>query len=380
LSELRTSLGERLRERIKREGPMTFRDWMQAALYDEREGYYCRRDRIRQGRAGDYRTAPETSPLFAATFARYFATLFNELGSPSRFTIVEVGAGSGEFAGGVLTALQTNHPDIFAGLDYLIDEVSAGSRELIAARLFEFSDRVIVRSPTVREGKLLDLALPDGRASDTITGIIFSNELIDAFPVHRVTMRDGVLRELCVGFEEGRFVWTECEPSAAVKDYCRQIKLELSQGQIVEINLDAGAFVGRAASSLQSGYLITVDYGDERDELLHAPHRQPGTLRAFHRHQLIDDLLSHPGEVDLTTTIDWTQMKEAGARNGLETLRLQQLDQFLLSEGLLEALTDTSRYITDTVELLRLQTSAREMILPTGLAASFQVLVQRKNS
>jgi SAM-dependent MidA family methyltransferase len=356
---------------------MTFRDWMQAALYDEREGYYCREDRIRQGRAGDYRTAPETSPLFAATFARYFATLFDELGSPSRFTIVEAGAGSGEFARGVLTALQTNHPDIFAGLDYLSDEVSAGSRELIAARLFEFSDRVIVRSPTVSDGKLLDLALPDGRASDTITGIIFSNELIDAFAIHRVTMRDGVLRELCVGVEEGEFVWTEGEPSAAVKDYCRQIKLELSEGQIVEINLEAGAFVGGAASSLESGYLITVDYGAERDELLHAPNRQQGTLRAFHRHQLIPDLLSYPGEIDLTATIDWTQMKEAGERSQLETVRFQRLDQFLLAEGLLDELEKAAGTLADS-DALRLRTSARELIMPHGLAASYQVLVQQK--
>src|SRR6266849_2319234 len=103
------SIAERLRAGIERDGPLSFYDWMQAALYDEREGYYCRRDRIRQGRAGDYRTAPETSPFFAATFARYFAKLFAELGSPSQFTIVEAGAGSGEFARGVLTALQTNH-------------------------------------------------------------------------------------------------------------------------------------------------------------------------------------------------------------------------------------------------------------------------------
>jgi SAM-dependent MidA family methyltransferase len=365
LTETRSiGLADRLRERIKREGPMTFRDWMQAALYDEREGYYCRGDRIRQGRAGDYRTAPETSPLFAATFARYFATLFNELGSPSRFTIVEVGAGSGEFARGVLTALQTNHQDVFAATNYVIDEVSDAARAQIVSRLLQFADRLSFR----RIGEI---------SAPLITGVIFSNELIDAFPVHRVTMRDGMLRELCVGVAEGKFVWTECEGSAAVKDYCRQIKLELSEGQIVEINLGAGNFVARAASLLESGYLITVDYGAERDELLNAPHRQQGTLRAFHRHQLIDDLLSHPGEVDLTTTIDWTQMKEAGARAQLETIRFERLDQFLLAEGLLDALEESASKLSDA-NALRIRTSARELVMPHGLAASFQVLVQQK--
>ncbi len=86
-------LTERLRDQIKREGPMSFRDWMQLALYDPVDGYYCRADRIRQGRTGDYRTAPETTPLFAATFAAYFAKLFAELRSPAPWSIMEVGAG-----------------------------------------------------------------------------------------------------------------------------------------------------------------------------------------------------------------------------------------------------------------------------------------------
>src|SRR6266478_1752362 len=90
------TLTDRLRERITAAGPMSFHDWMQAALYDERDGYYRRRGRIRQGRAGDYRTAPETSPLFAATFANYFMKLFADLKWPPSFTIFESGAGSGE--------------------------------------------------------------------------------------------------------------------------------------------------------------------------------------------------------------------------------------------------------------------------------------------
>src|SRR5690242_19587964 len=178
---------------------MTFRDWMQAALYDETGGYYCRRDRIRQGRAGDYRTAPETSPLFAATFARYFAKVFVELGSPARFTIVEMGAGAGHFAQSVLSRFRSEHPEVFSATRYLIEEIGAGSREQIAARLVEFSDRVSVRSPTVREGLAVKGTLPEGPASDPITGIIFSNELIDAFPVHRVIGRNGILKELGVG-------------------------------------------------------------------------------------------------------------------------------------------------------------------------------------
>src|SRR2546425_13364067 len=108
---------------------------MQAALYDRREGYYCRSDLNRQGRAGDYRTGPETSPLFATTFARYFAKLFAELGSPPSWTIFEVGAGAGEFARGVLSSLKSFYPAVFVSTRYIIDEVSADCRTRAALRL-----------------------------------------------------------------------------------------------------------------------------------------------------------------------------------------------------------------------------------------------------
>src|SRR3954462_6477428 len=88
-----SSLAERLRARIEREGAITFRDWMEAALYDARDGYYCRRDLKRWGRTGDYRTSPERSLLFAATFAGYFAKLYEELGTPETWSIFEAGSG-----------------------------------------------------------------------------------------------------------------------------------------------------------------------------------------------------------------------------------------------------------------------------------------------
>ena len=115
-------------------------------------------------------------------------------------------------------------------------------------------------------------------------------------------------------------------------------------------------------------------------ELLDSPVRFAGTLRAFHRHQLIDDVFARPGEQDLTTTVDWTQIKEAGRRAGLRAIRLERLDEFLLSEGLLERLAEMFTQTGDQVEALRLSTGAREMIMPHGLAASFQVLVQEKGS
>jgi SAM-dependent MidA family methyltransferase len=339
---------------------------MAAALYDERDGYYCRAAGVRQGRAGDYRTAPETSPLFAATFARYFAQLFVELGAPSSWTIMEAGAGSGDFAHGVLAALQARHSQVFVATTYVIDEISAASRPRTADRLADFADRV-------RFERLSEISQPAG------AGIVFSNELVDAFPVHRIAMRAGRLREICVGVDPDNFVWVECDPDQAAQDYCRRAGLQLAEGQTAEVNLDAENFLARAAAALAGGFVITVDYGAGRDELLNAPHRQGGTLRAFRRHELVDDVLASPGEQDLTTTIDWSQIREAGARAGLETLRHERLDQFLLREGIIDELEMLASKATD-LDALRLRTSVREMIMPHGLAASFQVLVQKKHS
>jgi SAM-dependent MidA family methyltransferase len=246
--------------------------------------------------------------------------------------------------------------------------------------LSEFSDRVSVRSPNVSEGDLRKVALPDGRAFDTITGIVFSNELLDAFPVNRVVMREGRLRQLYVGLDQDGFVWVESELEKSVADYCDRIGLTLAEGQIFEISLDAEGFIARVAGLLDRGYVVTVDYGAARKDLLTDPGRHDGTLRAYRRHQFGDNVLAKPGEQDLTTTIDWTQIVEAGARAGLETIRFDQLDQFLIAEGLLDRLGDITRSVMDRAEAMRLTTSARKLILPTGMAASFQVLVQEKTS
>jgi SAM-dependent MidA family methyltransferase len=363
---LQNNLAARLRARIRRDGPISFHDWMQAALYDERDGYYCRPELIRQGRAGDYRTAPETSPLLAATFAQYFVKSYFDLGEPPQLIIVEAGGGSGQFARGILTALHSSAPQVFAATRYLIDEVSPDARAKARAHLSEFGDQV-------EFCRLDEIDAPFAAA------IIFSNELIDAFPVYRLIGRNQILKQLTVDLtEEGDFVWVEGDLNHEITEACALMRLSLAEGQIYELNLAAADFVSHAAGLLNRGLLITVDYGASRDELLSAPNRFNGTVRAFRRHQFADDPLANPGAQDLTTTVDWTAMQEAGARCGFENLRLERLDKFLLNEGLLEALSSLADQMIHPADVINLQIGAREMIRPDGLAASFQVLIQRK--
>ncbi|HEX8493065.1 MAG TPA: SAM-dependent methyltransferase [Pyrinomonadaceae bacterium] len=359
-------LADRLRQRIRRSGPVTFHEWMTAALYDPVEGYYYRRDLTRWGRTGDYRTSPERSPLFAATFARYFARLYEELGAPARFTIVEGGAGAGHFAAGVLETLRRDYPKIFAATRYVIDEASNDATERARATLNPFTERVEFQSFTKKEAPL-------GEA------IVFANELLDAFPVHRVTMRAGQLLELCVGCDAaGGFVWVECEPSTPrLVDYLQRLQVKLAEGQTAEINLEAVDWIARVASILQRGFLIMVDYGAEADELYNSNTRRSGTLRAFHQHQFADDVLAHPGQQDLTTTVDWTSIKNACAQSGLQTVLFERQDRFLLQAGLLEELERLSANASSEAVAASLRVSARHMILPDAMSASFQVLVQK---
>src|ERR1044072_5820668 len=239
-------LAAQLRERIRSEGPISFHDWMQAALYDRQAGYYSRADLMRQGRAGDYRTAPETSQLFAATFTQYFVKSYFDFGAPARWTIVEVGAGAGRFAHGVLHSLETEFPKIFAATQYIVAETTTDNRTKAAAELKRFSDRVQFRRLDEIDGPLEN-------------AIIFSNELIDAFPIHRVIGRNDSLSELHVGLNAREdFIWAESDLDEDVAAYCERISLHLADGQVFEINLAAEEYVARAAQLLGRGLLITV--------------------------------------------------------------------------------------------------------------------------
>ena len=357
---LPVSLAERLRELIRREGPITFHEWMKAALYDPAGGYYQRSDLQRWGRKGDYRTSPERSELFAATFARYFVKLYHELEQQGEWTIVECGAGDGGFAAGVLRALADRFPAVFAATRYFVHDLSDDARQRAQERLIEFRDRVEFCAD-----------LPS-----VLYGIYFSNELLDAFPVHRVVEDDDGLSEFYVSIgSNGEFEWTTGPLST---QRLAEYSLNLAPGQIVEINLDIDAWLAEIAQKLEQGFVITVDYGAEADELYDSVRRPHGTVRAFSQHGFIDNVLAQPGEVDITTSINWTQVKGVGERLGLKAIEFASQDKFLLNAGLLDELEYRMASTTSAAEKAALTTGAREMILPGGMASSFQVLVQER--
>ena len=319
---------------------------MNAALYDEAGGYYKRSDLKRWGREGDYRTSPERSQLFAATFARYFAKLYEQHKQPSQWTIVEAGGGRGDFKTGVLRTLQEQFPQVFSATRYV----------------------------PIETGEELD------QLSSIKPGIFFSNELLDAFPVHRLIQTEDGLAELYVAVDvNDKFIWLDGQVSTpALLEFCREYSIELEDGQIIEVNLEIDNWIGSVAAKLESGYLITVDYGAESCDLYDVSLRPQGTLRAFSRHDFIDDVLLKPGDYDITSNVNWSQVQRAGARFGFTTVELAQQDQFLLKAGLLDQLMREMSRLTSDADKLSLTSGARDMILPGGMGSSFQVLVQKR--
>ena len=363
-----STLDTRLRERIAREGPITFCDWMKAALYDPVDGYYIKSGRLRWGREGDYRTSPERSGLFAATFATYFAKLYAKLGSPVEWTILEAGSGDGHFAEALLQTLEKYFPCVFSATRYVIVEVSSHSRTLATERLRAFADRVQFK-------KLDDVEID--------SGVVFSNELLDAFPVHRIIRQEGCLREFYVSVDgDGNFQWIVDVPGPGValrlSQYFEEFSIELREGQIVEVNLEIEECLRKVAEKMRAGYVVTVDYGAAAEDLYSLVADRRGTLRGFQQHQFVDDLLAQPGEHDLTTTVNWSFVKSAGERLGLRVVEFERQDKFLLAAGFMEHLALESERCEGEAERLSMTTAAREMILPDGMAARFQVLVQQK--
>lgn len=329
---------------------------MEAALYDPVDGYYTRDDRQRWGRTGDYRTSPERSELFATTFARYFATLHEKLESPTQFQIVEFGGGAGHFAYNVLETLRERFATTFAATQYVFIDLNETARE----KLQPFNERISFVSLAQLE------SIP--------AGVIFSNELLDAFPVYRITRRDVEFLELYVTLDsDNEFTWT----TGPVSRPELVTSLQLEEGQVIEVNPAIEDWFATVTAKLERGFIVTVDYGAEAHEL---NTRSQGTLRGYSQHRFVDDLLASPGEYDLTSSVDWTRVKRCTESLGLESVQFQRLDRFLMQEGILEELELRLATASGEAERAAVTTSAKDMILPDGMASHFQVLINRRDT
>jgi len=361
-----TPLEQKLIERIGREGPITFRDFMQAALYDPALGYY-RTERMKIGPEGDYFTSSNVHPAFGAVLARAFAEMWGD--SSEALTIIEFGAGTGQLALDVLSATRDEHARLFDALIYHIVETSPAMRARQREMLSAFADRI-------RWTEFEELE------QDPVRGIAFSNEFVDALPVHLARYRAGALEESYVnssaaGEREGRLSQVWDKPSIGrLVEYVDRMKVELREDQIVEINLDALDWLSRMTSALESGFLMTIDYG-ELCEALWTPDRLRGTLRSFHNHRLIDSPLSRLGEQDITASVNFTGLIEYGGHFGFELVSFERQTAFLIRMGLIERIA-ASCQPGETLDDLKERLAVKNLFVPGGISNSFRVLIQRK--
>ncbi len=338
-------LAERLRDRIRREGPISFADFMEAALYDPEAGYYSRGAAIGEG--GDFVTSPSVSPAFAATLARRFADDAEVLDGP--LDLVEVGAGEGRFLADFRTALERDHPAV-------------ATRTRLTA---------VERSPAARK-KLSDLGFDVRGSADevparSVNGWIFANELYDALPVARVRGAAGGLEELRVGTEADRFVWVAAPAPAGWMDRFARGGAALQPGQIAEVRLLAAGLHRRLARALARGRLVVFDYGHRTRTLFHPLARPAGTLAAHRGGRRGGDPLEDPGEGDLTAHVDWDELVAAGEAEGLESDGPIRQGRFLSEAGVFD-------FARDQAEKWR----AYRLVDPAGMGDEISVLVQSR--
>lgn len=362
----------KLIRRIGREGKLTFRDFHEAALYDKELGYY-NTERLKIGPPGDFYTSSNVHKAFGAVLSRAFIGLWEDLYNQSEgklnaqtaFTLVELGAGTGQLAFDVLTSLSVIRPEVFENLNYLIVETSPAMLRLQREKLSPFAAHIEWKS-------LEELELKP------VTGIVFSNELIDAMPVHRVRLDQGRLQECYVTVGANgrlRFEWGEPSTSDLI-EYIERGDIRLREGWTIEINLDVIDWLARMSRAIERGYLITVDYGDVVGHLYSAE-RRDGTLRSFRNHRLIESPLEQVGEQDITASVNFTALIEYGGDAGFEMVSYERQSGFLFRNGLVEIIA-AQEYEKDTVEDMKERLNLKNLFVPGGVSDNFRVLIQRR--
>jgi SAM-dependent MidA family methyltransferase len=341
------SLREIIREKIQHDGPLTFRDFMEMALYHPHFGYYSSL-RPRLGEDGDFYTSAYVTGLFGELVAHQLEEMWQALGQGA-FTAVEYGAGSGLLCRDILGRLAENGA-LYEKLNYFIIEKSGAMREL---------ERQLLPGKVEWKGSIGEIG--------GVTGCIFSNELVDNFSVHRVVMEDELM-EIYVGYDRD-FVEVLRPASGILKDYLIRLGIKLPRGYQAEINIEATQWIQEVGEALQRGWVMTIDYGYSADTLYSKP---TGTLACYHRHRVHHCPYENIGEQDITAHVNFSALDHWGRRKGLEIGGFINQTHFLQGLGLAGRLRVREQNGMEEKERNRL----RAFLVDMG--QQFKVLIQHK--
>lgn len=343
-------LPERIRQRIRDDGPMRFRDWMEACLYDPEDGYYMRPGRITgTGDDADFATSPTLHPFMAEAVAKEAIDAWSMAGQPTDFVVVEFGGGEGDLARDALTYIDHDAPDLANVLRWIHVETS----------------------PTHRAAQTSD----DGRIEaadampDAVTGLVVAHEFIDALPFCILEWRKHNWAEVFVDVDdEGRFVELLGLPNRSAIEAAPKRKFE--EGQRVVSMPDAQSWLIDVAEGLQRGRILIVDYGDQ-GKWLWTPERPDATVRGFRQHRLVDPWQEEPGTCDITANVDFTQLEQWATFDGFRAHGLETQESFLIRHGALEALAEAPK---DTLEEASAYLRMKQLVLPQVMGTAFKAL------
>ena len=349
---------------------ITFARYMDLALYHQQYGYYT--NNISIGSQGDFFTSASLGKDFGELLAIQLEQMWRSLDCPTPFYLVEMGAGNGELAHDILNYLQTQGDRaLLNALIYIIIEQSSSLIEQQQSRLKSFDG--------------IDLFWQDWAdlPSNNIEGCFFSNELVDAFPVHLVQKQGGQLREVYLGLQDNKLTETiDTLSTDKLTKYFARLSIDLSdpkysEGYRTEVNLQALNWLETVASKLKRGYVLTIDYG-YKAEKYYLPSRNQGTLQCYYQHRRHNNPYANLGYQDITAHVDFTTLERYGTQFALQPLGFTQQGLFLMALGLGDRLNELSSGSFSISEIFQRRDALHQLIDPTGLGG-YGVLIQGKN-
>jgi SAM-dependent MidA family methyltransferase len=358
---------------------ITFAEYMDMVLYHPEYGYYSSNAVNIGFQGGDFFTSSSLGDDFGELLAIQFYQMWEILDKPKPFHLVEMGAGKGILAYQILNYLKLQHPDFFTVIEYLIIEKSPRLKNDQQQKLKDFSVKW--------------LALEEIK-SNSIIGCVFSNELVDAFPVHQFIIEDRKLKEIYVTIPEHKqkhqhndlsddFLTEVLGEISTPKlgEYLQLVGIDISQnvyenGYRSEINLAALDWLGIVADCLEKGYVLTIDYGYPASRYYN-PRRSQGTLQCYYQHRHHNNPYINIGKQDITAHVDFTALEIWGEKCGLNTVGWTQQGLFLMALGLGARIAALSHQEKSISQLLKRRETLHQLISPEGLG-HFGVLVQSK--
>ena len=351
-----TDLISEIKKQIEKKNRITFAEFMDIALYWPGKGYYTS-ENVRWGKDGDYLTSIDVSPVFGRLLAHQINEMWQNLGSPPQFSIIEVGAGREGLSFHIRDTIKKLFPEFYKAADFQLVDVNP------------------IHIQKLEERTSFHSSIEDIKPS--ITGCIISNELIDAFPVHRVVEMDG-LKEIYVGYEDAGFMEIRGElSSSGLNDYLEKIGIKLEQGQKAEINLKALDWIKSIGALLERGFVITIDYGLPARELFR--HNRNGNLLCYYRHTMNNNPFHHIGYQDITAKVDFTSLAAAGRDAGLEVTGFTTQFYFFMGIGALGEFKEVEELNMGNLDAFQWNQGIKELMLPGGMGDDFKVLIQHKD-